>query len=182
MNGDHSRDDESLDDLGRELRERVGHDMRQEAEMVEQDAATFELRRRRLADVAIDLLSRGDTVTVIAGDRSIRGHLSHARGDIASVQTSAGRFDVHLAAGVVLRIDDRSTEGGVTPRSGSDTLRARLLEHELAGVEIEVWAPAHSIDVGGAIVAVGKDHLILRDHDDSEWALPLGDIAWVRGR
>lgn len=174
-------DSESLDDLARELRERVGSEMRQEAEMLEQDAATVELRRRRLADVAIEILSRGDTVTAIAGDRSIRGPLSYARGDIASITTSTGRVDVHLAAGVVLRVDERTTEGGVAPRSGSDTLRARLLEHELAGIDVEVWAPAHTVDVSGSIVAVGKDHVILRDHDHSEWVLALDDLAWVRG-
>jgi hypothetical protein len=148
--------------------------------MLEQDAAAVELRRRRLTDVAIELLSRGDTVTVIGGERSVRGRLSYARGEIASIATSAGPVDVHLTSGVVLRVDERSTEGGSSPRPGADTLRARLLEHELAGVEIEVWAPAHRIDVGGLIVAVGKDHVIVRDHDDTEWAFSLGDIAWVR--
>jgi len=180
--GDAQQDSESLDDLGRELREKVGREIRREAEMLEQDAAAVELRRRRISDVAIELLSRGDTVTAIAGDRSIRGRLSFARGQIASIATGTGRVDVHLAAGVVLRVDERATEGGSNPRTGSDTLRARLLEHELAGNDIEVWAPAHTIDVNGAIVAVGTDHLIVQDRDGSEWVLPLGEIAWVRGR
>ena len=136
--------------------------MRLEAEMVEQDAASVELRRRRLADVAIELLSRGDTVTVIAGERTVRGRLSYARGEIASVETPTGRVDVHLSAGVALRIDERTTEGGTTPRPGSDTLRARLLEQELSGTDIEVWAPAHGIDVSGSIAAVGKDRCVQR--------------------
>ncbi len=183
MGGGESLDDfENLDDLGRELRERVGHEMRLEAEMAEQDAAAVELRRRRMADLAIELLSRGDTVTFIAGDRTIRGRLSYARGDIASVEAAVGRVDVHLPSGVILRVDERSTEGGTTPRAGSDTLRARLLEHELAGIDIEVWAPSHGIEVSGSIVAVGKDHLVVRDADDAEWALLFGDIAWVRER
>ena len=182
MDGGDARDDsESLEDLGRELRERVGNEIRQEAEMLEQDAAAVELRRRRIADVAIELLSRGDIVTAIAGDRSVRGPLSHARGEIASLATGAGRVDLHLAAGVVLRVDERTLTGGTAPKSGSDTLRARLLENELAGIDIEVWAPAHKVDVSGTIVAVGKDHVILRDQDGSEWTLPLDDIAWVRG-
>ena len=173
--------EESLDDLGRELRERVGNEMRQEAELIEQDAATVELRRRRLTDVAIELVSRGDIVTVIAGDRSLRGPLTYARGDIASLDTAVGRVDIHLPAGVALRIDERSTAGGTTPRKGSDTLRARLLELELGGTDIEAWVPSHGIEVRGAIVAVGKDHVLIRDRDDSEWALLLYDIAWVRG-
>lgn len=172
-------DSGSLDDLGRELRERVGNEIRQEAEMQEQDAAAVELRRRHFADVAVELLSRGDIVTVIAGDRSIRGPLTYARGEIASIATGAGLVDVHLAAGVILRVDERATEGGTAPRSGSDTLRARLLEQELAGIDITVWAPAHKVDVSGTIVTVGKDHVIVRDRDGSEWAMPLDDIAWV---
>ena len=172
-------DSGSLDDLGRELRERVGNEIRQEAEMLEQDAAAVELRRRHFADVAIELLSRGDNVTVIAGDRSKRRPLTYARGEIASIATSSGRVDVHLAAGVVLRVDERTTAGGTAPRSGSDTLRARLLEQEVAGVSVEVWAPAHRVDVRGTIVAVGKDHVIVRDQDGSEWTLPLEGIAWV---
>jgi len=172
--------DESLDDLGRELRERVGNEMRQEAELLEQDAATVELRRRRIADVAIELVSRGDIVTVMAGDRSLRGRLTYARGEIASVEAAVGRVDVHLLAGVVLRVDERSTTGGVTPRQGSDSLRARLLELELGGTSIEVWVPVHGIDVSGSIVAVGKDHVIVRDQDGAEWIVLFGDIAWIR--
>jgi hypothetical protein len=171
---------DSLDDLGRELRERVGHELRLEAEMIEQDAASVEFRRRRMADLAVELLSRGDTVTVIAGERSLRGRLSYARGDIASLETGHGPVDVHLSAGVALRIDERTSEGGTAPRSGSDTLRARLLEHELAGTNVEAWAPSHGINVGGSIAAVGKDHVILRDVDATEWVLLLQDIAWIR--
>lgn len=173
-------DSEPPDDLARELRERVGHEMRQEAEMLEQDAASVELRRRRIADVAIEALSRGDIVTVIAGDRSIRGRLSYARSELASVETAVGRVDVHLAAGVILRIDERSTEGGRTPRVGSETLRARLFELELSGSAVEVWAPAHGIEVMGPITAVGKDHVIVQDQDDAEWIVLFVDIAWIR--
>jgi hypothetical protein len=173
-------DSEPPDDLARELRERVGHEMRQEAEMLEQDAASVEMRRRHIADVAIEILSRGDIVTVIAGDRSIRGHLSYARGEIASVETAAGRVDIHLAAGVILRVDERSTEGGRTPRVGSDTLRARLLELELSGRGVELWVPAQGIEVTGPITAVGKDHVIVRDQDNAEWIVLLVDVAWIR--
>jgi len=172
--------DEPLDDLARELRERVGNEMRQEAELLEQDAAAVELRRRRIADLAIELLSRGDVVTVIAGDRSIRGRLTYARGELATVAAAIGRVDVHLAVGVVLRVDERSTAGGETPRKGSDSLRARLLELELADNSIEVWVPVHGLDVSGSIVAVGKDHVIVQDQDDAEWIVLLDDIAWIR--
>ncbi len=171
---------DSLDDLGRELRERVGHEMRLEAEMVERDAASVEARRRTLSDVAVELLSRGDTVTVIAGERSIQGQLSYARGEIVSLDTTSGSIDAHLAAGVVLRIDERSPEGGRAPKAGSASLRARLLEHELSEAGIEAWVPAHALVVAGSIAAVGKDHVIIRNHDDTEWTLGLRDIAWIR--
>jgi hypothetical protein len=78
-------------------------------------------------------------------------------------------------------VDERSTEGGAAPRRGSDTLRARLLELELSGTAIEVWVPTHAIEVRGAIIAVGTDHVLIRDRDANEWALLFYDIAWVRG-
>jgi hypothetical protein len=172
--------DDQLDDLGRELRERVGEEMRLEAEMLEHDAALVEQRRRRIADLALELVSRGDTVTAIAGDKSLRGRLVYARGDLATLETGAGSFDLHLAAGVILRIDERRAEGGVTPRSGSDSLRARLLAYEIEDRAVEVWIPPHHVEFGGRIGAVGQDHLIIVDRDGTEWVAQLADVAWVR--
>lgn len=171
---------DSLDDLGRELRERVGAEMRLDAEMLERDGMSVELRRRSMGDVAVEMLSRGDTVTVIAGSKSIRGRLSFARGRLASLATAGGTVDVNLRSGVALRVDERATEGGVSPAPGSGTLRARLLEYDLANVDIGLWAPAHEVEVAGAITAVGKDHVIVVDDDNTEWAVMLKDIAWVR--
>ncbi len=172
--------DDELDDLGRELRERMGEEMRLEAEMLERDSALVERRRRRLADLAIELVSRGDTVSAIAGDKTLRGRLIYARGEIASIVTGSGTADLHLAAGVVLRIDERRSEGGTAPRSGSDTLRARLLEYEMAEQRIEIWVPAHRVEVAGVIAAVGKDHLVVTDQNGTEWVTQLADIAWVK--
>ena len=174
--------DDQLDDLGRELRERVEAEMRLEAEMLEHDSALVEQRRRTTADLALELVSRGDTVTAIAGEKALRGRLVYARGTIASIDTGSGPADSHLAAGVVLRIDERHLAGGVSPRSGSDSLRARLLEYEMDGRPIEIWIPAHGIEVAGAIGAVGRDHLVLIDPDGSEWVAQLNDIAWVKPR
>ena len=171
--------DGTLDDLGRELRQRVGNEMRLEAEMLEQDAASVEMRRRELGDVAVELMSRGDLVTVIAGDRQIQGRLEFARGEVASLMTSSGLVDVHLTPGVVLRVDQRSSAGGKSPRSGSETMRARLLEHELSSRRVTVWSPALAAEVAGLIVAVGKDHVILSDIDGVEWVLRLEDVAWA---
>ena len=171
--------DGTLDDLGRELRERVGNEMRLEAEMLEQDAASVELRRRTMGDVAVELMSRGDLVTVMAGEKQIKGRIEFARGEVASLRTSFGLVDIHLTPGVLLRVDERSSTGGAPPRSGSDTMRARMLEHELASDRMTLWAPALAIEVSGDIVAVGKDHVIVSDGDDAEWVLRLEDVAWA---
>lgn len=171
---------DNFEDLSRELRERVGPEVRADAEASEADAATVEMRRRQLHDVARELASRGDEITVFAGDRSARGTLTYARGDIAELATASGPIDVHLAAGVALRVDHRVVAGGTDPRSGSDTLRARLLEHELAGHRLEIWMPRHGLDISGRLVSVGKDHAVARDGDDREWTISLMDIAWVR--
>ena len=172
--------DDPLDELGRELRERMGSEMRMEAELSEQDAAVVELRRRTLSEVAGELASRGDTVSVFAGDRSVRGVITYARGDLATLETTHGDLDVHLTSGVAMRVDVRSTAGGTAPRSGSDTLRARLLEYELAGSQIEMWIPRHGLEIAGVLSVVGKDHATVIDQADQEWTVSLSDIAWVR--
>ncbi len=172
--------DGTLDDLGRELRERIGNEMRLEAEMLEQDAASVELRRREIGDVAVELMSRGDVVTAIAGERQIQGRFEFARGEIASLRTSVGLVDVHLTPGVVLRVDERTSQGGQAPRSGSETMRARMLEHELSSRRVTLWAPATATEVTGAVAAVGKDHVIVSDVDDADWVFRLEDVAWVQ--
>lgn len=174
--------DDGLDDLERELRERMGEELRLEAETIEHDAALVEVRRRRLADVALELMSRGDLVTAIAGERSLTGRLVYARGDIAVIEMKSGTADLHLTAGIALRVDERSTEGGTAPRPGSDTLRARLLEYEMDDRAIEIWVPDHRLDVAGRIDAVGRDHLVVSDHDQTEWVVQLSEVAWVRSR
>ncbi|MGI9648013.1 MAG: hypothetical protein ACR2OI_05795, partial [Acidimicrobiia bacterium] len=103
-----------------------------------------------------------------------------ARGRLASLETAGGRVDVNLRSGVAVRVEARATEGGRTPRPGSGTLRARLLEYEMEGSSIEIWAPAHDLEASGPIAAVGRDHLILADSDGSELAIMFKDIAWVR--
>lgn len=169
----------SLDDLGRELRRRVGEEMRLEAEMLEQDAASVELRRREIGDVAVELMSRGDLVTVIAGEKQIKGCIEFARGEVASLRTTSGLVDVHLTPGVVLRVDERSNSGGRPPHSGSETMRARMLEHELSSRRVTVWSPAVAMEVTGQIAAVGKDHVIVSDIDEARWVFRLEDVAWA---
>ncbi|MBT8203589.1 MAG: hypothetical protein HKN74_12855 [Acidimicrobiia bacterium] len=171
--------EDPLDELGRELRERMGDELRAEAELVEQDAATVELRRRTVADVALELVSRGDTVSVIAGEKVLRGTLVYARGELARIHTASGRADINLASPVVLRVDARSRDGGTAARPGADTLRARLLEYDMEDVAIELWAPTPATTVSGSISAVGRDHVVLEDHDGADWIVRLVDIAWI---
>jgi len=154
--------------------------MREDAEMLEQDSLTVELRRRRIGDMAVELMSRGDMITVIAGSKSIRGLLTFARGRLAALTVAGDTVDVNLRSGVALHVDKRATAGGVSPRPGPRTLRARLLEYEVANVGVELWAPAHDVEVAGSIGAVGRDHLVVIDHENTEWVIMLNDIAWVR--
>ena len=180
MADDTTPGDDFLDELGRELRERIGAEMRWEAETSERDAAAVEMRRRLVADVARELASRGDTVSLFAGARSVRGTITYARGDIATLDTPGGQVDAHLAAGLILRVDTRSPSGGTAPRSGSDTLRARLLEHEVLGNRLEFWSARHDLEISGDVITVGKDHVIVQDRNNQEWIIPLMDVAWVR--
>ena len=93
-----------LEALDQELRERVGGEFRRTAEEDEFAARKAALRGRDLAQVAYELLSRGDTIRVTIGSTSIRGVLTHARATLATLSPSEGP-ELHLNLAGPLTID-----------------------------------------------------------------------------
>jgi hypothetical protein len=167
--------------LGRELRQRLGPDLRAEAEEDERLAAQAARRRRRLVDVGRDLMARGDRVAVVLPGRRLTGVVVHAAGDLLTVRTAGGEVDVHLAGPVQLRVEDRAAGGGSATSDGPTSFKARLLELELAGQPVELGAAPAGEQIG-TIRAVAVDHLVWQDRDGGEWFLPLATISHVLRR
>ncbi|MDH5616805.1 MAG: hypothetical protein OEY62_09745, partial [Acidimicrobiia bacterium] len=79
-------DDEELERVGRELRERVGGEFRLAAEEDEYWAMKQARRAGVLSDIAYDAMNRGDLIEVWAGERAFRGFIQHTRNDLLVLQ------------------------------------------------------------------------------------------------
>lgn len=185
---------DGLTELDRELRERVADEFRLEAEEGERLAALAARRDRDLQTVGAELRDRGDRVAVDVAGRRYLGTVVHVGSDLIQLRTgtpgartspsgvvgATSVIDVHIGAQIVLRIVERVAEGGTGPSTGPATFRARLLELEMAGTEVELTAEAVSGVVGGRLTAVARDHVVLVDPDGSEWYVPTATITTVR--
>lgn len=153
---------------------------RADAEEDEALAARDALRSRRLSDVAVELLHRGDVVAVAFADERFVGTVLHAGDDLVVLRTATGDIDVCLTAPVALQVVERVRFGGLPRGGGAQTFTARLFEHEAAGATVEVGCPALGTTLRGRMAAVATDHVVLDDGVGTRWFLARTALAWVR--
>lgn len=168
------------EDLARELRERIGGEMRRAAEEGEYDARKAALRGRDLGLVAYEWMTRGDVVACHFGETVITGVVTHARADLVTIQTGGGMIaDINLAKAPAFKVASTPAPGGrgVDP-IGAPGFRARLLEIEMAAAEVELWAIDTVGQIRGRIEAVAKDHVMLVGAD-ATWYVPIASIDAV---
>ncbi len=171
---------DDIQDLARELRERVGGEFRAEAEEGERLAALAAARSRSLADVAVELRSRGDRVMISVVGRSFTGTIVYSGQNFCTLRGPRGLTDVRLTAAVQLQVLERAPAGGLGPLAGPGTFRGRLRELELDGVEVEVGGSGLPEPLRGRIVTVGRDHVRVRGGDGADRYLAEAGIAYVR--
>lgn len=153
---------------------------RLEAEDAGRDAALLQMRRRELADVASELMVRGDTISVAAGDRSFTGTVIHAAGDLMTLETTDAFIDFNLDAGPVISLIERARAGGRSPRSGPESFAARLMELESGQNAVEVGLVGQvRPSLSGHVRVTARDHVVFVDRAQREWFVPLGRIAYV---
>jgi hypothetical protein len=166
--------DDPLEGLARELRESVGAEFRAEAEMVEFETEIGRLRRRSLHDVAREAANRGDRVSVVTAGRTVTGLVAHVGKDYLSLETPTEYLDARLDR--VALLVSPNTSGGIDPRGGSITFKARLSEFEQTGEQVEVVASQINTSVLGRVAVVATDHVIVQDADGATNVLPLDTI------
>lgn len=172
-----SEHESELGDLGAELRQRVEHEFRWEAEELESDAEKLRTRGRTIGDVAQELMEQGDTVAVVSGTTTVTGPVIYAGGDLAVLQTGHALASVHLNGPIIMRIAARSQKGGVSADRGSGSFKARLAEFEQTGEVITLIVGGTADTLDGRVTTVGKDHIIVTGRDGTEWLTPLANIA-----
>jgi hypothetical protein len=156
----------------------LADELRAEAEEDERLAALDRMRRRGLAEVALELLHRGDTVAVTAAGRTFTGPVVYAARDLVTVQTAAGPVDVQLGV-AVLRVVERSRSGGLERGRGAPSFTARLHEHQAAGGPVVVGVTGLADDLVCRLTAVATDHVVLDPAGGLPWYVPLAEVAYI---
>lgn len=168
--------DDAYEELARELRQGVGAEWRDEAEITERETHLGSLRKRRLADVAREAMHRGDIVTVLVGGWSVKGAVMFVGGDYLVLQTSSQMLDIVLDR-AVMRIEPQHG-GGHTTRGGSATFKARLAEYEQTGEPVTLHLRGAS-QLTGRIVVAAVDHCITEDTDGARSHIPIALIEMI---
>ena len=155
-------------------------ELRAEAEEYERLAAVDALRGRRLGDVALELLHRGDVVAVDLAGRSFTGAVVYTAGDLLCVRGAGSVVDVNLEAPLSLRVVERVRRGGAGRSGGPPGFKARLFEHEAGGGTVTLGTRLVVGELSGRIDAVAVDHVLLLDADGAPWHVALTAVDFVR--
>ena len=136
--------------------------------------------RRTLLDVVRECMLRGDTIALRLGDITFTGLVQAIGDDLIALAAADGRVDVRVDehTPLVMRVHERARAGG-TRGNAATTFRARLLELEMDGLDVEIGADVAGGIVYGAIT-VGRDHVIVHQDEQAETVIALAAVAWIR--
>lgn len=153
---------------------------RLEEEQAEREAAQLGMRTRELADVARELMSRGDLVSVRVGERVFTGRVIYAAGDLMTVQTADPTVDFNLAAPLLISVTERARSGGMPAGEGPGSFRGRLMEWERTPEPLELGLvdPARGA-LKGQIRVAAKDHIAFVDTTGREWFVPSASVGYL---
>lgn len=136
-------------------------EFRAEAREYERLTALDHLRNRGLADVALELLHRGDVAAVEFPRRTFTGTVVYTATDLLCLRTRTAEVDVWLEAPLTLHVLERVRDGGASRSPGPGSFKARLCEHEASGNDVTIGRREHASEIRGRIRAVALDHLVV---------------------
>jgi hypothetical protein len=141
----------------------------------EQEAERFRLRGRTLVDVLWEAMNRGDSVSLVLGDRTLAGGLVAVRNDLALVQQPDALAAVRVGgiAAVKMSPGGEGVAGDRTYGSLAAYLRMLMLDRHA------VTVLGHRVEVAGVIDAVSPDHILVATQAQAQWAVPLRSLHAV---
>jgi hypothetical protein len=164
-------------ELASHLRETVARVWQQEAEEDEQLTALQDRRRLSMADLAKEMINRGDRIAVEYGGHSFTGVVVGGGADHLTVQGAGLRADIRVDAGYwsVVHTDRGETKPGVAT---NETIHARLAEHADERNAVRLAIPGGDLVIG-MVAVVSDDHVEITDADERHVYLPISLILAV---
>jgi hypothetical protein len=164
-------------DLASDLRQTVARAWQQEAEEDEQLTALYDRRHLNMADLAKEMVNRGERVAVEFGGHSFSGVVVGGGVDHVTIEGSGQRADVLLNATFwsVIHTKDRDTTPGVAT---DETIKARLAEHSEKRRIVRIVLDG-GVLVIGMVAVVADDHIEVTDADERHIYVPLDLILGV---
>jgi len=153
--------------------------MSEEAIAAERDTELLRKRRRSLADVCFEWMSRGDLVTVAIGNNQFEGQLTTAVNDLVVISTKTLEVAINTSLIGFVRCDQRSVFAGTTGNRTVSSFRAQLGRYEVDATAVRLVGASSAFDLIGMIEASTDDHVVARDTQGLEWVLPRTEIAYV---
>jgi hypothetical protein len=165
---------EDFEDLGSELRRRVGAELREEAEEIERLSDLQRRRKDSLREVAQAAMHRGDSVIITIGERTWKGVLRAVGDDYLQLESKQSLVECPLSAAVISV--QRSRSGGKKGKPASATWKARLAEHAAEQTTVRILLRG-SEELAGLIEVIATDHLQLSGEEPAY--IPLGLIEAI---
>lgn len=156
-------------------------ELQQETLSAERDNELLRKRRRQLVDVCYEWMNRGDLVTVSAGGQEFEGRLVAVVNDLLVVATKTYEVVFNLATVDFARSDRQAAFSGSSGDRTVGSFRAALGRAEVDQNPIRLVGTAGVFDVTGVIDASTEDHVLMRDGQGIEWALPRSRMAFAVG-
>ncbi len=149
----------------------------EEAAAAERDAELLRKRRRTLGDVCFEWMSRGDLVTFAVGTNHFEGHLAATVNDLVIVRTKTMEVAINVSLVTFARSDKQQVFAGTTGERSVSSFRAQLGRYEVEATPVRLVDADNGFDLVGVIEASTDDHVLVRDEQGHEWALPRNRIG-----
>jgi hypothetical protein len=136
---------------------------------------------RRLDEVVLEFLYRGDSVRVAVGESAWTGVVVHAGAEVMVLGTPGGvEVDVAYEALTSIRVMQRARSGGrPLVAMHPATMLARLRELANSAEDVEIGGPRLQPHLRGRVEIVARTHVEFRSADGAEWVLPVGEIGYL---
>ena len=122
-------------------------------------------------------MSRGDLVTVATTSTQFEGRLLAAVNDLVILQTQTVEVAINIAALRFVRNDKPAWFEGSSGERSASSFRAMLGSYEVDARPVRLVGDG--FDLTAVIDASTDDHVLVRDEQGVEWALPRHRIDFV---